>query len=458
MPLGLIPGVTSGSNEFSGAQTIANQIAGTANVFQETAGNLGLINKMVRDVDEKLRKPFENILPHQYLVDRLPQRMVDALKFECWRTRNMKTHILCNVSVSSGAPNHLVTVTPVTATDLAQIVGGMVVTIDHPDAGAVQAYVEAVQTTTFTCSFYHANASLTTSTWNGAWPDGAATQNDDIIRPAWTAVSTNDVYVHMGVSSWQQGSASPDTFYLTDTGTYNTVSLMKHAKAVDETTMALKYHANPREIKARLRAECIEEFMVMQEASFLFEEQAFYGDSSEPRTRARGLFGDIVTNLQHVTDRITEWGLLNVMRPMFRDVDPSKRVIYASESVIFAIQKLNGQQLQIIDVQTDGKKNFDYRVLHTPWGNYPIMYHRLLDYRRLQIAGYDDNSRGWNMMILDYNTIHKCPLRSRQLRIEENIQANDLDAFKFQLKEEAGQEVTLEESNGLITFDAVANG
>jgi hypothetical protein len=172
------------------------------------------------------------------------------------------------------------------------------------------------------------------------------------------------------------------------------------------------------------------------ERAFLFGEAKNDVSGSKPIRATAGLNSFITTNRTDASGTLTEAEFETFCRTLFR-YGSSKKVLFASPLLVSAINSWALGKLQTVSSEkTYGISVKEYLGGH---GTLYIVKHNLLEQ---DYAGYG--------MAVDTDNVRYRPLRGRDTKLKMNIQANDSDTRKDEYLTEAGLEVKLEKTHGVL--------
>lgn len=254
-------------------------------------------------------------------------------------------------------------------------------------------------------------------------------------------IETTDTLLIIG-SGAMQGSGAPVEKYRNVTTAFNYTQIFKTAISVTGTLNAMDLHGES-ELR-RLQAKYGEEHKRDMEYQFLFGDRHLDTSGAQPVSTTGGLYGWLISrgmnNLSLSTANLdTAWAAFMTWAASIFANGANEKVLLASPSVITWLNSYPNRTLT--HIQADNDKTFGLHVtkIVTAHGVFNLVMHPLFQ------AGYGNLA-----MALDMDNITYRFLPGRDTSLEENIQASDIDGRRDMYLTEAGLEVRLPQTMGLI--------
>lgn len=253
------------------------------------------------------------------------------------------------------------------------------------------------------------------------------------------AIVNKDVLLIIGDVS-EEGALSRHVRTTKEVNKFNYTQIFKWPFEVTNTEQASKLYGgkdlNYQQMKAGV------EHKVQQARAFMFgERKEDSGPNGKPRRATGGLLSFLTENNYDAGGQLTKSEFDNNISEVVFKHGSKDKILLCSARFLSVVNGWGETYLRINkEVMTKfGLKIFEYV---TPFGT----YHLMNEQRILDGAVY-----GAYGIVLDPENVRFCPLQGRDTKLETNIQPNDQDGRKDQYITEAGLEVQLAKTHGVIT-------
>ncbi|MDK2821848.1 MAG: hypothetical protein PWP31_1813 [Clostridia bacterium] len=175
------------------------------------------------------------------------------------------------------------------------------------------------------------------------------------------------------------------------------------------------------------------------ERAFLFGERKEDLSGSHPRRTTRGLLGFLNENVKDIGGALTQSDFNLWLADVFAH-GSAKKMLLASPTVIAAIDGFAAGKLQTV---SEAQAKYGIHVVRyiSSYGELNIVMERL----------FEGAVYGGYAVALDMKNIKYRPLNGRDTKLKTNIQANDEDGRRDEYITEAGLEVRLPKTHGVLT-------
>ena len=250
------------------------------------------------------------------------------------------------------------------------------------------------------------------------------------------AMTDNDYLVCLG-SAFAEGDTAPDPLMLLESEDYNYTQIFKQAVGVTATAAASEFYVGDEYPKRK--AQALRDLKRRMEYAALFGER--YGTSltgNQPHRTTRGLNATITTNRFAIGGTMTQDYFVQSVLPTVGRYGSGKKVAYCGTAMLKCFADWGLDRLQTFT--SDSMLGFKAREYISPFVDLMIVRHKMLEG---PYSGY--------CFIVDPENSYRVDLSGRQLKFEDNIQANDYDGTKGQWISECGFEFPLEKSHAVLT-------
>jgi hypothetical protein len=251
------------------------------------------------------------------------------------------------------------------------------------------------------------------------------------------AGNLNDILVRIGQAS-AEGAGMPESNLASEEHIFNYTQIFRESFKINGTFMATDtYTGDKLKLKAAQVARKIKGDMEM---AFLYGERWITGaTTSAPRRKTAGLRAHIVTNSYNPAGTMTEAQFLqNFIAPVFRVGNNPERVLLCGETILRCLHNYATSKMNIF--QEDNTLGFKCMRYISPYGDLLVVRHPLMRNAR--------NSQ--TAFAIDPNNISRVVLKGRDLGMQPDRQANDIDGYQAEMLAECGLEVALEETHGIL--------
>ena len=270
----------------------------------------------------------------------------------------------------------------------------------------------------------------------------AGTYNDKTNGAATTGVTDADVLI-IG-NAYAEGASSGTEKSHEESWLYNYTQIIRTPFGVTGTEDASENYTGPD--LARLAKEKAIEHQIDLERTALFGQRNIDTTSTANPVRYTGGFFDFCdteSNVVDVSGVLTEPELESHLQDVFAHTGASDtRTAFCSPLLISILDQIAVAKSEMVPSnEALGMKIRQYVTSH---GTLNIVKHRLLE------NGPNGDGYGNYMISLDTGRLKKRPLRGRDTKLRENIQANDIDGQKNEYMTEVGWEVRAPLVHGIL--------
>jgi len=264
-----------------------------------------------------------------------------------------------------------------------------------------------------------------------------ATNTITVIRGYGTTASAalvdNDYLVILGNVN-QEGAASPEIKTTRVVSKFNYTQIFRKPFGTTGTAQSSELYGGPD--LAYQRKKMGIEHSIDIERAFLFGEPKEDLTQPQPQRMTGGVMYFITSNRYNVNGALTDAKLEDFCRMLFK-YGSDVKFLFCSPIVLSAISSLARDRLQL--VPRDQTYGLSITRYVSPHGELNIVKHRLLE------TAYDGYAIG-----LDLKNLYYRPLDGRDTTLRTNIQANDVDGELDEYLTEAGLQLTLEKTHGIM--------
>lgn len=241
-----------------------------------------------------------------------------------------------------------------------------------------------------------------------------------------------------------QGDVAPAEKYLQPTAVYNYTQIFKTPFSVTNTLDATKLYGGAE--LARLRSRKGVEHAMSLEYAMLFGERKFDTSGAQPLSTTAGVIKFLtgtpnaksVSRATANTAALQQAALDSWCETLFTYGSPTK-TWFCAPSIITWVNQIAQSKVQVINADNDKTFGLDIIKYQSPHGTLNIVMHPLL------INGYTDFA-----FALDLDSVSYRPLKGRDTKLLPNVQNNDEDGVRDMYLTEAGLELKLPASHGIL--------
>lgn len=250
----------------------------------------------------------------------------------------------------------------------------------------------------------------------------------------------NDAKLLVVGNANMQGGVAPAEKYNNPTAVYNYTQIFKTPFSVTNTLEAMDLYGG-KEL-SRLQAKKGVEHAMSIEYALMFGERKLDTSGSQPLSTTGGILKFLAgtENVNEITKTTTtpQKDMDAALEEIFTYGSESK-VALCSPSFITWVNQMAQGKVQLIQADKDKTFGLDIVTYLTPHGKLNMTMHPLL------VQGYADYA-----FILDMENISYRPLKGRDTKLMTNIQNNDEDGRRDMYQTEAGLEIKLPKTHGII--------